>query len=486
MMDKRTRILAIAFSALIGLWFGSKTVYSWWIKPLFTIQEDIEALRTKRDEANEFDLGYRKAQWEYEKLVSRVGAMQVGALKGDLHRRLEELAHKHHLNDLKVAPKLQQKFGKTECTLLGFTISGQQKLADVLGFLKDVYELPHLMRVLDPRLQPVIPPRDKKPEDLVKISLEVQALLLPPRPRPKLDYTVNKKDLVDQPSAFARHGGVDVMALAERKPFLEYEAPKPARPTEQKQPETSPGIKPPPALTCKPWKGSWKIVAISMMHEPLLQRVLAQDGTKTSSQKYIAPGEEFDGGMLDTVSTLAALVRYHDGNYVYPLGGEFKDRIKAEQADRYPMLKERAATLPPLSQDEIKALPGKAGKTVTASTASTSSSKSGSDKKGAPSLHRTPSTGSNGSSSRTTTTPGRLSSPARTEPGSGTKGIPATSRPTGSAGSPPPGRGDPDPAAETPAPPDTGEEAEGAESTGENLPAEPAPAPSPPGPPDNM
>lgn len=483
-MDKRTRILAIAFSAMIGLWFGSKTVYSWWIKPLFTIAEDIKALQVKADEADEFDLGYRRARWEYEKLVSRVGAMQVGALKGDLHRRLEELAHKHHLAELKVAPKLQQKFGKTECTLLGFTISGQQKLADVLGFLKDVYELPHIMRVLDPRLQPIIPPRDKKPEDLVKISLEVQALLLPPRPRLKLDYTVNKKDIGDQPGSFVRHGEVDVLALADRNPFLEYEPPEVAKaPTEPRDSGPKKEHVEPPA-TCKPWKGSWKIVAISMMHEPLLQRVLAQDGTKSSSQKYIAPGEEFDGGMLDTVTTLAALVRYHDGNYVYPLGGEFKDRIKAEEADRYPMLKERAATLPPLTQDEIKTLPGKAGKTVTASTASSSSSKSGSDKKGAPSLHRTPPSGSASSSSRPTT-PGRLSSPGRSEPSNGTKGIPTTSRPTGSAGSPPPSRGAPEPAGDTPGPPDPNEEAEEAESTGENPPAEPAP-PSSPGPPDNM
>ncbi len=484
-MDKRTRILALAFSALIGLWFGSKTVYSWWIKPLFTIQEDIKALEVKAEDAADFHNGYNRAQWEYETLVSRVGAMQVGALKGDLHRRLEELAHKHQLGELKIAPKLPQKFGKTECTQLGFTISGQQKLADVLGFLRDVYELPHIIKVLDPRFQPIIPPRDKKPEDLVKISLEVQALLLPPRPRPKLDYVVDKKELADQPASFVRHGEVDVLALAKRKPFLEYEERKvvikdPAEPQDT-GPKKGPVVAP---ATCKPWKGNWKIVAISMMHEPLLQRVLAQDGTKTSSQKYIAPGEEFDGGMLDTVTTLAVLVRYHDGNYVYPLGGEFKERIKASEADRYPMLKERAESLPPLTQEEIKALPSKAGKTVTASTASSSSSKSGSDKKGAPAVNRTPPTGSASSSGRTTT-PGRLSSPVRTESGNGTKGIPAPIRPTGSAGSPPASRGAPEPASDTPGSPDPNEEAEEAESTGENPPAEPAP-PSPPGPPDNM
>lgn len=415
-MDKRTKILGITFAVLIAVWVGYKTVYAWWVVPLVRIEQDIEKLRAQESEAAEFNAQYEFAQKDYEKLVSRVGTLELGELKDDLHHRIEDLAHEYALEDLKVTPKREQRYGKTDALELGFAVSGQQKLESVLGFLREVYELPHVLRVVDPKLSPILPPRGEKAKDLIKLTLDIQALLLPARPRAALAYTVDLKKLPPQPKTFVRHGEPDIVKLASAKPFLEYEPEKPAG----SKPPIDTGSKtpkPPDPLVCKPWSGRWRVVAISMMHDPEGASVLVQDTARATNRKRIHIGQEFDGGMLEAASTRGALVRYHDKIYVYPLGEEFSRRVEAGAADAFPDLKEKSAGVAPLTENEIRALAGLAGETVAALSSSSGSStasspRSTSSRSGTP--PRPPvSTGANAPTSRTTPRPGSLSTSTR-------------------------------------------------------------------------
>lgn len=491
LMNKRTRILTMAFGGLILLWFLSGVAYPRWVRPLLNIENDIVELRDKLDEAAAFNERYELACREYTKLASRNGALQVASFKGSLHRRLEALAHDHHLDDLKVIPKRETRYGKTECWVVGFSVSGQQRLEDVLKFMRSLYELPPVLRIVDPKLSPVTPPRGEKAPDLVKVTLDVQALLLPPRPHPRLDFQLAKKDLGSAPDRVVRHHNPDIVALAQRKPFMEYESPV-VRPVEPTKP-TNTHVPREELVRAKRWPGKWRVIAISQMHEPEMARVLVGDGaSKTSPQKYISPGQEMDGGILEAVNTRAVLVRRDDGIFVYGLGEEFSKAVKAEQAGRHPDLQAKAATLQPLTPEEIKALSSKAPMTLAASSRGSTGrvptingrSTAGSSVSNSPSIR-----------SGTTTTPGRLSSSTTRTPATSSSVSrppipPSSPRPTPSSNNPPtrpepqpvpedaPSTGG-EPVSEDPMQPSTGPEGNGEGSRGdENPPPQPAPEPS--------
>jgi len=61
--------------------------------------------------------------------------------------------------------------------------------------------------------------------------------------------------------------------------------------------------------------------------------------SRTKANTYFRPGDEFDGGELLFVHPRGAIVRRQSDLFVYPIGANISDDVKADVADDYPNLK---------------------------------------------------------------------------------------------------------------------------------------------------
>ncbi|GAF79125.1 unnamed protein product, partial [marine sediment metagenome] len=146
-MDRRMKILAGLFGAVIAYALVNTVVYPRWIEPLLTIDQIIAQRRKDYNRLEAVEDEVRRAKEEYEALVSRVGSFDIGKVETDIRDRLNQLIDKHQLQDLKVSPSRPTKDGKTGLEKMVITVSAVGTLKSGVEFLEDVAGLPQLVRV---------------------------------------------------------------------------------------------------------------------------------------------------------------------------------------------------------------------------------------------------------------------------------------------------------------------------------------------------
>ncbi len=348
-MDKRTKTLAIVFGAMLGVVVFARAIWPRWVKPMLDTDARLTELTEEYDALAAFERNYQDAVMTYKALAGRVGSMKAGDVKDDLQERLNALLQKHKLAQGRISARNISTDRKTGWKTLAFNISGEGPLLSALKFMRDVYELPHVLRVIDPKLVPQSGSRTSKKVDKVKLSLAVQALVLPSPPI--LRQGLVSADL-EQPENYIRHRGVDLQFVSARKPFLEYVKPTQPRPKPTPKPPVKkaarPQVKPPPPPKEYRWKGRWRLVACWKDYstsEVYWAKVEDQGSRSSDKERDVAAGGDFDGGELLVVREVGALVRREDGDFIYPLGESFTHALHLSQAEDYPELRLEADLL---------------------------------------------------------------------------------------------------------------------------------------------
>ena len=214
-MNRRTKILAIAFGAVIAYLLIAQVVYPSWIRPLLTIDERIAERREDLEKLEKIQKAVDDARIEYRDYVARIGSFDPGRVETAIRDRLNALIEKHQLQNANTAPSRPVEDRKTGLTTSVITVSAVGSLESAVNFLKDVSEIPELIRVGNPAIYPAGTGRKGEDQDLVNVRLPIDVLVLPKNP------VVGPIDPANLPRSenFVRHAGRDYSDIWNRKFF---------------------------------------------------------------------------------------------------------------------------------------------------------------------------------------------------------------------------------------------------------------------------
>ncbi len=227
-MDRRGKILAGAFGAVMGYALLAGVVYPQWVKPLLSLDERIAERQKDLDKLLAEDAAVQKARFDYKTLVGRVGSFDAARVDTNVRDRLNQLIEKHKLADAAVTPSRPVEDRKTGLTTSTVSVTATGTLDAAIAFLKDVAELPDLVRAGNVALAPASGARkgtEKDPRVNVRVPLEIWVL-----PRHPVVGPLKEEDLT-QPPTVVRHAALDYSRIAASKFFWDYVPPIPLRAT---------------------------------------------------------------------------------------------------------------------------------------------------------------------------------------------------------------------------------------------------------------
>lgn len=216
-MDKRKIILVTAFCGFVVYLLAAQWIYPTWIAPLLTLDQRLAARRKDRDKLEETEERVELAKRQYRALVARVGSFNSGKVETQFRERLNNLIEKHHLLDANVSPTRSPADRKTGVEKLRLTVTVVGSLKSAVEFLKDLAELPHLVRVGNAALYPVSGGRRGSRLGRVNLRVPLEIWVLPKK---RIVGVIDEETLV-QPTTVVRHRGDDYSMLWEAEPFTE-------------------------------------------------------------------------------------------------------------------------------------------------------------------------------------------------------------------------------------------------------------------------
>ena len=227
-MDRRTKILAIAFGAVTAYLALAKVVYPNWLQPLLSLDERVAERREVLDRLESLDHQVMQARPEYRDYVARIGSFDAQSVVTDVRDRLNGLIQKHALQNAGVSPGTPRSNRKTGVETIVITVTAVGLLESAIGFLRDVAELPHLMRVGNVALYPSKSSRSSdrnRRQELTHLRVPIELLVLPQH---KVVGRIRLEGL-SQPKSWVRHEGRDYSVIWSGTPFTQYIPPKPMK-----------------------------------------------------------------------------------------------------------------------------------------------------------------------------------------------------------------------------------------------------------------
>ncbi len=422
-MDKKTKILAGVFGVMVLYIIATKTVYPWLIEPLVTLGDRVVRRELELEKLEEKQEKVAWAVREYRRLMDRIGSGDVGKVENAIRQRLNTLFATHKLEEASTSPTKPHADRKTGVTKMTLTVTAVGSLESVVSFMRDVSELPQLIRIGNASIFPKSSSRRGKKANREHVNLRVplEVWLLPQHKM--LGRKVADADL-DQPEKIVRHTQRDYSSIWKRTPFTEFVPYKPLIAFAGKNRSVvvgekvtlagsakggdgkytfewsgDPGLtgaetkratvdtskvgtfhysltvaddsdhvstaqvtvdvkeKPKPALAEVPPEDKpvpqpvapvkrrerWPNGKQMKIHVALV-RSHAQDrsgeiqvyDSKRRERSYYTTGDELDGGTLVFVHPRAALVRWEDEFFVYPVGAKLSDDLQIADASDYP------------------------------------------------------------------------------------------------------------------------------------------------------
>lgn len=216
-MDKRTKILAGLFGAVVGYVALANVVYPTWIKPLVHIDERIAERLEEKNRLDAFEVEVLDAKNLYRELVFRIGGFDVGKVETDVRARLNDLVERYKLEDVNVTPSRATEDRKTGVKRMQITLNATGKLDATVHMLREVSEFPHLVRVGNAAINPVNSPGRSQGPPMYNLRIPLELLVLPQQ------KAVGRIDpeAIRQPERVVRHEDKDYSIIWTRKPFTE-------------------------------------------------------------------------------------------------------------------------------------------------------------------------------------------------------------------------------------------------------------------------
>lgn len=216
-MDRRTKILAALFGAVAAYALISGLVYPEWIEPLLKIDQEIAARQGEYDKLMSLEDEVDGAKEEYKEYVSRVGSFDIDKVTTAIRAQLNELIEKHKLQGANVSPSRPTEDRKTGLEKKSITVTAVGKLESAVEFLKEVSELPQLIRLGNAAIYPASRSRKQRGQDRMNIRVPIEVMVLP---RQRIVGRINEEELV-QPESLVRHADQDYALIWSMKPFTE-------------------------------------------------------------------------------------------------------------------------------------------------------------------------------------------------------------------------------------------------------------------------
>jgi len=222
-MNRQTKILSALFGVGIAYALGTSLVYPRWIEPLWTLDERIAERRKVLDKLERGETEVREAAAQYRRYVERVGSLQALKVENDVRERLNQLIEKHQFKDVKTSTSRANRDRKTGLERKLITLTGVGSLQSAIEFLKDVAEMPELMRAVNPAIYPARFSRRGKGPAPVNLRLPLEFLILP---RHRLVGPIDETQLI-QPKKRVRYEGRDYAQIWTGTPLTPYIPPDP-------------------------------------------------------------------------------------------------------------------------------------------------------------------------------------------------------------------------------------------------------------------
>jgi len=224
-MDRRTKILAIGFLAIIGYAAIAKLVYPKWIHPLMTYDKRIADRQSELDKLLEVAKEVDKGRFEYKGYVERLGSFDIVKVENALRQQLNTLIELHGLKDASVTPSRKNEDRKTKIWKMTLTVQAEGPLQGVAGLMKDVAELPQLIRFGSVTITPgqsTLKGGRPTLHEQVSIRLPIELWVLPP------NRTVGPLDeaTLAEAEPVIRHQQRDYALLWAGRPFSDYIEPQ--------------------------------------------------------------------------------------------------------------------------------------------------------------------------------------------------------------------------------------------------------------------
>jgi len=222
LVDQRSKMLTLAFAVVFGGGLVSSVIYPRWIKPLVTIKDAIARLEKQRDALVEDQRRVDNEVRAFRGFVNRVGALDIRRVENEIRARLNEMLAEHKLDSVSVTPNTPRTIKKIGTQEMTVTVKAEGSLESAIKLMRDIAELPHLVRVLNTTIQPVSggrrKTRGKKKEERVTLTVPLQIMALPQQ---RLAGRIEKDD-IEQPEVFVRHENRDYSSIWTRTPFTPY------------------------------------------------------------------------------------------------------------------------------------------------------------------------------------------------------------------------------------------------------------------------
>ncbi len=223
-MDRRSKILATVSGAALMYALVSAVVVPKWIKPLLALDDLIAEREQTLVALEKGEAEVQRAKETYRGFLYRVGSFDPTVVENDLRERLNNLIAKYQLEDQNVTPRRPTTDRKTNIAKMTISVTATGSLASAVGFLKDIAELPHLLKVGNASIHPVAARHGDKTGKRMNLRVPIEVWILPQNRM--LGRRLTDKDLT-RPESFPREEGGDYSRIADRRPFTEYIPPKP-------------------------------------------------------------------------------------------------------------------------------------------------------------------------------------------------------------------------------------------------------------------
>ncbi len=222
-MDRNARILAGLFGGCVIYALYAAVARPRWIEPLLTIDERIEGRTEELDKLEATEDEVYQAKLEYRDFLDRIGSFDDVKVKNDIRNRLNELIARYKLQGSSTSPTEGRADRNTHVVTMHVTVSAVGTLESAIGFLRDVSELPHVLRVGTVSLYPAGSSRKRKGKnkkaERVNIRVPIELMVLPQQRI--LGERLTDEDL-KQPDVWVRHEDRDYAAIWKGTPFTEY------------------------------------------------------------------------------------------------------------------------------------------------------------------------------------------------------------------------------------------------------------------------
>lgn len=335
-MNQRTKTLLGAFVGVVLLAVGMK-IYPTRIRPLFEGDSALDKARAELDDAlAERDELEQHLTDQYRSIVLRNGGVDVSQWRDELYEALNALRTSVKLGG-QIRPKPPQVNARTKVTTLKISVTATGTFEQCVDFVRGFYKLPFVARLASLKLVPT-PSGHKLEHDEVRLEAEIEAMLLPAaelwgEPKGK------------RPEENDRVASADVSMLRNWRPFTPFVEREPVKPTVEvatgpTEPTPTPPPPPPPPGGPDEWADASELVLKMVggygsgdywVREVLLENVM------DFSTRYVAAGEDLDGGELVLVHALGAVVHKTAngedyGYWVYPIGELLNARQRLEDS----------------------------------------------------------------------------------------------------------------------------------------------------------